>query len=187
MNRTALLLALAAPFAFAACDSAGHDHDEGEVITKVEYILTPNAGGTTEKATFNDVNRNGVVDAGEVTGVVLLPGNTYRGEMIVYGPSGNITNELLAESAEHLFVFTVGGAAATRVTIALTDRDDNALPFGRTSAVAVTPGGPAGGTLRLELVHFGSANAKRTAGGRPTTEMERDFDVTVPFTVSTIQ
>ena len=188
MNTTLSLRALALlglagiPFV-SGCDSAGTDTDEGEVITRVTYTLTP-AGGTAVTATFNDANRNGIVDAGEVTGATLAVGTAYAAAISVFGPSGEITGEVVAEKDEHAFVFTPGGAAAARLAVTSADTDANSLPFRRTGTVSVTGVEDGVATLRLELVHFGSEDAKKSAQGVPTAAMERDVDVTFPITIS---
>lgn len=177
-------LALLATLTIAGCDSAGHDHDEGEVITRVAYTLTPSGGGTAQTATFNDANRNGVVDTGEITGVTLNAGRTYTGAVAVFGPNGEITSEIVGENDAHAFVYTVGGGASGRLAISSTDNDTNGLPFRRLATAAVSGTGAASGTVQLELVHFGDADTKQEVRGVPTAAMERDVNVTFPVTIT---
>lgn len=182
--RSLALLALAGIPFVTGCDSAGESADEGEVITRVAFALTP-AGGGAVTATFDDANRNGIVDAGEVTGATLTAGTTYAASVSVFGPSGEITSEVVAEKNEHAFVLTPGGAAAARLNVTSADTDANGLPFRRASTVAVAGVEGGSASLRLELVHFGSEAAKKAAAGVPTAAMERDLDVAFPITIST--
>lgn len=184
MQRPALVLALLVPLIITGCDSAGDTADEGEVIAKVTYTLTPTGGGAAQTATFNDANRNGVVDSGELTGVTLASGTTYSGVVAVFGSGSEITSEIVAESDEHAFVYTVGGGAVGRLAVSSSDNDAGGLPFRRTTTATVAGTGAATGTLTLELVHFGSASGKTTAGGVPTSAMERDVWVTFPVTIA---
>lgn len=187
MPRLPLLLALglAASGTFSACDSAGHDHDEGEVITRVTYTLVPvTGGGAAQTATFNDANRNGLVEAGEATGLALVAGQRYTGTVAVFGPSGDVTAEVAAESSEHAFVYTPAGGVAGRLAVLSNDLDANGLPFRRTTAVSATGTAAASGTLLVELVHFGSAAAKRDVAGVPSATMERDVSVSFPVTIT---
>jgi len=184
MQRSTLVLALLAALTATGCDSAGDTTDEGEVIAKVTYTLTPSGGGTAQVATFNDANRNGVVDSGEITGVTLVAGETYTGVVAAFGSSGEITNEIVAENDEHAFVYTVGGGMVGRLAVSSIDNDAGGLPFRRTTTATVTGSTAATGTLQLELVHFGSAAGKTAASGVPTAAMERDVNVTFPVTIA---
>ncbi len=122
---TLLLPALmASMFTATSCDD-GHDHDEGEVITTVQLLLSDSAtGGTLGNFSFEDPDGPGgnnptrldtiALDSGKVTLVSLRFADASS------GTSKDITTEIRAEGNEHIVCFTPAGV---QLAIVLTDSD----------------------------------------------------------------
>ncbi|HEX9658873.1 MAG TPA: hypothetical protein VGA18_01175, partial [Rhodothermales bacterium] len=70
------------------------------------------------------------------------------------------------------------GGAAGRVTVTITDEDDNGLPVGLAYTVDVSAGGAASGTLRVILSHFDEEPKNGTDQSDET-----DVDVTFPVNI----
>ena len=175
-----LLPLLALPFVFTACD---YDKDpapvdENEVITTVTYTLTPVGGGAPVSVTFRDPDGDQGSQQPTIGSLTLAANTAYTGAITVLdetkNPVENTTADILEESDEHLFVYTVNPAGL--LTIARTDKDKNNLEIGlatslQTRATAGT------GTLNVVLRHQpGTKNGTATPGSS-------DVDVTFPVTV----
>jgi hypothetical protein len=173
------LLALACTL--TACDSTRPDDDAGEneLITRVVLTLTPQGGGAAATATYNDANRNGLIEASEFTTLALRAGTTYSGTVTFASPDEDVTAEVRAEAESHQVLYTPGGGVAGRLTITTTDRDRNSLPIGLQFNAAVSGGAAATGTLRVVLSHY-EGEVKRA--GVPSTEA--DFDGAFPVTIN---
>lgn len=172
---TALLLGL------AACDTTPDDTaGEGELITAVTLTLTPSGGGTPVTATFRDTNGDGLVQSTEVGTVRLLAGATYTGALTLAGPDGDLTAEVQGEADAHQVVYTVGGGAASRVTITITDRDGAEKPLGLATTMAASSGSLVSGTLRVVLYHY-EDTSRKVAG---IAGSEADVDLTFPLVVT---
>lgn len=167
--------------ALAACDSTdpGDGAGEGELITRVTITLTPTNSGAVATATYNDANRNGVIDNGEFTTLNLRASTSYTGTITFAGPDEDVTAEVRAEADDHQVIYTPGGGAAGRVSITTTDRDGNNLPLGLQFTAAVTGGAAATGTLRVALWHYDGIPKQ---AGVPSAEA--DFDGAFPVTIT---
>jgi hypothetical protein len=174
------LLLLGLTVTVAACDSTEPDPGagEGELITRVVLTLTPQGGGTAATATYNDANRNGLIEAGEFTTLALRAGATYSGTVTFASPDEDVTAEVRAEAEAHQVLYTPGGGAAGRLTITVTDRDRNSLPLGLQFTAAVSGGTAATGTLRVVLSHY--EGVKQAGVPSP----EADFDGAFPVTIN---
>ena len=164
---------------FASCDSTEPDDDgagEQEFITRV--ILTLVGGGDTVTATADDPDGDGA-DL-DIETLNLTAGVTYAGSIELADDINNedVTEEVEAESDVHQFFYTVGGGAAGRVTVTITDEDDNGLPVGLAYTVDVSAGGAADGTLRVILSHFDEEPKNGTDQSDET-----DVDVTFPVNI----
>ena len=164
---------------FAACDSNEPD-DEGpgeeELITRVVLRLT--GGGQTVTATANDPDGDGTNF--QIDTINLAAGTTYTGTVELADDINDedITEEIREEDDEHQFFYTVGGGASGRVTVTITDQDDNGLPVGLNFTVAVSAGGAVSGTLRVVLSHFD----EEQKNGMDQND-ETDVDITFPVKI----
>ena len=82
------------------------------------------------------------------------------------------------EQEDHQLWYTPGGDAVSRLTITITDMDDNGLPVGLNFTVAVSDGGAASGTLQVVLSHYDSAPKDGV-----TMSIESDVDITFPVII----
>lgn len=127
------------------------DPNEEELITKVELQFTA-LGGATQSYVYNDPDGDGGNNPVRFDTIRLDSGASYQVRVLLYDESdpnnvANITDEVQAEAAEHLFCFTPSGV---NVGISLTD-SDGTFPIGiESSWVAAAP---STGTVRVELRH----------------------------------
>ena len=145
----------------------GGGGNEEEVITTVVLTFTPNGGGETVVAEFNDADGDGgdapVVDAIELPGGVeytLSVGFENRLET----PAEDITEEIEDESDEHQVFFTgdivnspASDPAESVVGQAYLDADANGLPIGLENTFDTSPFGGTG-TLTVTLRHLQPVN-----------------------------
>jgi hypothetical protein len=85
----------------------------------------------------------------------------------------DITEEIEAESNEHLFVYNISTA---KFTIKDLDKDRNGKPFGLTSVWQTDQ--PSTGTVNIQLYHEPTNKDNSAAPGG-----EVDFDVTFPVEI----
>lgn len=185
----ALALLLAASLAFPACKDDDDPKpqppaNEGEVITTLRYTLTPVGGGAARTAQFRDLDGDGgtapvLTYDGGAARLLLDKTKTYTGAVLLLdetkSPVDTISNEVLEEADEHLFVYKLSAPTpADLLTITRTDRDANMLPLGLETTVAprATPGT---GTLQIILKH--------QPGVKDGTEAPGDTDIDVSFGV----
>ncbi|MCO4774134.1 MAG: type 1 periplasmic binding fold superfamily protein [Deltaproteobacteria bacterium] len=124
------------------------DQNEQELITTVELTLTPDGGGDDVVARWADPEGDGspviddvLLDAGGYTLAVR-----FLDELS--SPVEDISEEVAAEADEHQVFFTGPGVegpastaeAATVLTHAYTDTDDNGLPLGLENSVDAVAG-----------------------------------------------
>lgn len=181
MRHTAPLLLLAGTLAFSACDTApADDPGENELITRVTLTMTPQGGGAAATAEYRDANGDGLVQPGEFSTLTLRAGTTYTGAIAFFSPSAEVTSEIRAEATQHQLVYSTGGGAAGRLTLAATDRDASGKPIGLATTAAVSAGAAATGTLRAVLYHYEDA-ARKQAG---VAGSDADFDGTFPVSIA---
>ncbi len=159
--------------AAVGCDK--HDHSESEVITTVQVKLT--GTGISKTFTWNDADGDG--GNAPVIESIELPANAANiaCEITVLDrsvtPENNITTEIVAESNDHLFTYTVDKA---NLTVAYDDKDGNGKNFGLktkwTTAAAST------GTLNIKLFHEPSNKDNTSAPGG-----DEDFNIVFPVVV----
>jgi hypothetical protein len=103
------------------CSDDPEATNEEEVITTISVTLTPTTGGGTPIILgWDDANLDAIVDAAEVTVSGGLKINTtYSADIQMANKSASseidIDEEILEEAEDHLFCFTVTGAALTIV------------------------------------------------------------------------
>ncbi len=173
------IVAVLLPLAFMACDSTEPDEEgpgEEELITRIAITLFAN--GQTQTAVASDPDGDG--SGFEIDTITLTAGTTYTCtvELTDTINGEDITEEVAEESDEHQFFYTVSGAASNRVTVTVTDQDDNGLPLGLEFDLAVSGGGAATGSLRVVLSHFDEEPKNGTDQSDET-----DVDVSFPITI----
>lgn len=169
-------------FATSCSNDDEPEENEEELITTVNYTLTPMGGGTAVTLTFNDQDGDGG-DAPTITGGTLAANTTYTGSLELLNesesPAEDITEEIEEEDAEHQFFFstTVNGLS---VTYSDTDGDGN--PVGLSTIV--TTGGAASGNLTVILRHEPDKAASGVSDGDISNAGgETDIEVTFPIDV----
>ena len=94
--KTVITTLVGATLALSSCkpDEVPVIPNEEEVITTLNYTLTPNTGGTAIVLSFQDLDGDGG-NAPIITGGTLESNKTYTGELVLLNeqesPSGNIT------------------------------------------------------------------------------------------------
>jgi hypothetical protein len=154
--------------------------NEEEVITTLNYTLTPNTGGTTIVLSFQDLDGDGG-NAPIITGGTLESNKTYTGELVLLNeqesPSGNITAEIQEEDEDHQFFFQTNIAG---LTVAYNDQDTNGNPIGLQSTVTTTDVG--NGTLTVILRHEPNKSGSGVTSG-DITNAGGETDIEVTFNV----
>lgn len=170
-------LLLATPLLFTACNDDNDNpepEDDNELITTVEYTLTPVGGGTAVTATWKDIDGQGG-NAPTISTLTLAPNKRYTGSIRFLDetktPVENTTEEVREESYEHLIVYTP--SPASLMTITRTDQDRNKLQVGLDTDVQT--GAAASGTLKIQLRH--------QPGTKDGTEAPGSDDANVTFPV----
>ncbi len=152
--------------------------NEEEVITKVTLtIADATTGALVQTAVYSDPDGAGGAGAVRFDSLRLDSGKVYNVSIAMYDESDggnikNITDEVRAESVDHLFCYTATGV---QVTVVKTD-SDGTFPIGiTTNWTAVSP---STGTMRVELRHQpdGTKNGTCTPG---STDVQLDFVVIV--------
>jgi hypothetical protein len=129
------------------------DPNEEELITKVQLTFTDSANGSNVlTALYSDPDGAGGAAATRFDSIRLDSGKVYNVSIALYDESDplnvdNITTEVQAEAAEHLFCYTATGA---NITVTRTD-SDGTFPIGITTKWRA--GNPSTGTMRVELRH----------------------------------
>lgn len=180
-NNPLKYLAFAAllPIVFTACDSTEpDDHGPGEEELITRMAITLFANGQTQTAVASDPDGDG--SNFEIDTITLSAGTTYKGtvELADEINGEDITEEIEEEAEEHQFFYTVSGGASSRVTVTITDEDDNGLPLGLEFDLAVSGGGAATGNMRVILSHFDDDPKNGTDQSDET-----DIDVSFPVQV----
>jgi hypothetical protein len=168
----AALLLLSATF--SACDK--HDHGtEGELITTIQVHLT--GPGLDKTFLWNDEDGDG--GSAPAIDTIALPPLTgsITCELSVFDrskdPDENITEEIEAESADHLFTYTINGAD---FNITYADQDANGKNFGlKTLWVSDQP---STGSLNIKLFHEPADKSNLNSPGG-----DEDFNVVFPVVI----
>ena len=179
MKNFKFILALLAfnAFLFTACDKDDdHNHNEGELITTVTLTFTEVGGGSTE---FSVKDLDGDGGNAPVADEITLKANTAYTIGVAFldeseaDHTHDITEEVLAESTEHLVCFDATGAITAPI---IGDFDSNGKLLGLESALATTVAGT--GSLNVVLKHTPDKNA-----ADPCSTGDTDVDVTFDVTI----
>lgn len=152
-------IVLGASLLFTACKKEEVNNPEPveqELITTVRLIVTNNSGFNK---TFNYKVENGFGGTqGNITidDIVLAPNTGYDVAVEVWDesktPADNITEEVIAESHHHLFLFESHPATgAGSLTFINGSKDDEGAPFNQ--AIKVNTGAAGIGSLTVTLKH----------------------------------
>jgi hypothetical protein len=175
--------ALALSSLFSACDKAEPTiPNEEELITTLNYVLTPTGGGAAVTLGFKDLDGDGG-NAPIISGGTLAPNQTYTGALVLLNeittPVVNISDEILLEDEDHQFFFE---NTLTGLTTAYADQDANGKPVGLSSTL--TTGVAASGTITITLRHQPNKSATGVSGGNiANAGGETDIQVTFPVSV----
>ena len=174
------ILPIVLVFILAGCDTDRPDETgagEEELINEVTIILSPQGGGDDVVAIFGIPNGEAVP---RIDDIILNANTVYDGSISLKDVFNNIdiTAEVAEEQEDHQLWYTPGGDAVSRLTITITDMDDNGLPVGLNFTVAVSDGGAASGTLQVVLSHYDSAPKDGVK-----MSIESDVDITFPVII----
>ena len=167
---------------FTACSDDPEDETAEELITTVEYTLTPNDGSAQVSMVFRDTDGDGTPEELTTTGQIMA-GVSYAGDIQFWNevedPAERVTEEIEEEDDEHQVFFET---TLVGLTVAYNDTDDNGFPVGlSTTLTADTPGE---GGLRITLRHEPDKTADGVQNGDISNAGgETDIEVTFTFEV----
>jgi len=181
-NFKILFITLAAiAISLSACKKDPEIEDPEEVITTLNYTLTPASGGSAVTLSFQDIDGDGG-DAPIYTVGTLAANTTYSGSLELLNesesPAEDVTEEIEEEDEEHQFFFQTTGD----ISITYEDEDADGNPIGLRNTLTTGAAGSSSitVTLRHEPNKDGAGVAEgdiSEAGGE--TDIEVTFDVTV--------
>ncbi len=156
--------------------------NEGELITKLVYTLTPVDSGEIVQFIFNDIDGDGGVSP-VITTDTLQANKVYSGSLTlsneIANPAENITDEILDEAEEHQVFYIFSNSA---ITVNYSDEDANGNPLGLETTVNTSS--PESSSLTITLKHEPNKSATNVsegiidnAGG--ATDVEVVFDIIV--------
>lgn len=154
--------------------------NEEEVITTLNYTLTPDGGGDPIVFSFQDLDGDGG-NAPIITGGTLDTNATYTGSLVLLNelenPVGDITAEVHEEGVDHQFFFqtTLSG-----VNVAYDDMDANGNPIGLSTILTTTAATT--GTFKITLRHLPNKDATGVSTG-DITNAGGETDIEVTFNV----
>lgn len=159
-----------------SCEKEDHDHDEEELITSVNVLVTE--AGTTNVQTFRfkDADGPGGLAPTVFDSIILNSNKTYTVSLQFLNesvsPAEDITKEIKEEANEHQVYFTATGVALTPSNF---DLDTKGLPLGLTSTWAAGAAGR--GSIRITLKHKPGTKAAGDPVTKGETDVELDFGV----------
>lgn len=156
--------------------------NEEEVITTVNYVLTPAGGGTAITFSFQDLDGDG--GNAPVIAVDTLAANTsYNCVLSLLNetetPAEDITEEIDEEKEEHQFFFA---SSLATLSVSYDDLDANNNPVG--IATVLQTGNAGTGNLTITLRHEPNKEATGVSTGDITNAGgETDIEVIFPIYV----
>lgn len=158
--------------------------NEEELITTLNYVLTPVNGGSSITLSFKDLDGDGG-SVPIITGGTLVANTTYFGTLEVLdesvSPAENITEEIEEESADHQFFFS---STISGLNISYDDEDTDGNPIGLKTLVST--GAAGSGTLTVTLRHEPNKEADGVAEGN-ITNAGGETDIEITFSNLSIQ
>ncbi len=175
---TAVLLSMTL---FYACDKDEPEiPNEEELITTLNYTLSPMNGGADVELSFVDLDGDGGANP-LVTNGTLQANQTYEGTLELLNesesPAENITDEVAAEDLEHQFFFQ---SNASGVSVSYNDQDSEGNPLGVSSIL--TTGDATSGSLTITLRHEPNKSASGVSQGN-ISNAGGETDIEVTFTI----
>ena len=166
-----------------ACDKDDPEiPNEEELITTVNYFLTPTDGGQVVTLTFRDLDGDGGQNP-TITEGTLTANHSYMGRLELLNesetPTEDITEEIKAEDKDHQFFFQ---SSISDLTFAYTDMDADGNPVGLTGTL--TTGAAGTGTMTIILIHKPEKEGTGVSDGDVTNAQgETDIQITFPLIV----
>lgn len=150
--------------------------NEGELITTLKVIFTDSTDNSIKSFTFKDTDGDGGNNPTQFDSIILNTSRTYSVSILLLDESktetDTISNEVLEEADEHLFVFT---PSSINLNIVITDMDSKGLPIGLKSKWKT--GAVSNGTITIALKHQpGVKDGSSTPG-------ETDIEIAFPIRI----
>ena len=186
MNKFNLIICMSilTCFLFTACSKDDPEiPNEEEVITSLNYTLSPTTGGgETVTLRFLDLDGDGG-DAPIISGGTLVANQTYSGSLELLNeaetPTEDITDEIREEDEDHQLFFQ---STIADLDISYGDQDEDGNPIGLSTTLRT--GAPASGNITITLRHEPSKSATGVSGGDISNAGgETDIEVTIPIDV----
>ncbi len=156
--------------------------DPPELITSLNYTLTPSGGGDAITLTFQDLDGDGGNDP-IIYGGTLAVNEIYTGSLELLNesvtPSEDITEEIEEDDEDHQFFFQTD---VTGLSVTYNDQDADGNPVGLASTVST--GIAASGMLTVILRHQPDKEANGVSDGSiDLAGGETDIEVQFPINV----
>lgn len=154
--------------------------NEEEVITSLNFILTPSRGGAPVTFSFQDLDGDGGNDP-VITGGTLDTNSTYTGSLVLLNelenPAENISDEINTEALEHQFFFQT---TVSDLMVNYDDMDVDGNPIGLSTIITTNSAG--NGTITVVLRHEPNKDATGVSTG-DITNAGGETDIEVTFNV----
>ncbi|MEJ6795824.1 MAG: type 1 periplasmic binding fold superfamily protein [Flavobacteriales bacterium] len=158
--------------------------NEEEVITTLNFTLTPDGGGTPVVLSFQDLDGDGG-NAPTISEGILDNNTIYNGSLELLNeledPAEDITLEVAEEELEHQFFYeTLFPTELSDVNIAYNDLDEEGNPIGLSTVL--TTGEMGSGTITVTLRHEPNKDAEGVSSG-DIANAGGETDIEVTFNV----
>lgn len=158
--------------------------NEEEVITTLNFTLTPDGGGTPVVLSFQDLDGDGG-NAPTISEGTLDNNTIYNGSLELLNeledPAEDITLEVAEEELEHQFFYeTLFPTELSDVNIAYNDLDEEGNPIGLSTVL--TTGEMGSGTITVTLRHEPNKDAEGVSSG-DIANAGGETDIEVTFNV----
>jgi hypothetical protein len=157
--------------------------NEQEIITTLQFTLSPTGGGQAIVMSFIDMDGDGPQAPVVSVSDSLMANTQYAATLVLLNatvnPADTINSEILAEAEAHQFFFIAQGVD---LDVLYEDSDQDGMPIGLTNILDT--GAPSAGSLTIILRHEPDKMAAGVAQGDITnaggeTDIEASFDVVV--------
>ncbi len=167
---------------FSACNDDDVIDPPEELITTLNYTLTPDGGGTAVTLSFQDTDGDGG-NAPIITGGTLVANTNYTGSVEVLNesedPAEDITEEVAEEDEEHQFFYS---SDISGLSFSYDDTDADGNPVGIKTMLSTGDAGS--GNISVVLRHEPNKSGSGVSDGDITNAGgETDIEVTIPVTI----